>query len=202
MSASTTLTPEVLWAQRANLVYITVNLPDATPTINLTEDKLEVTATSDGKNYAVSIDFNQAINPETSVTKPSARNIFFTLMKKKEEWWPRLNKGSKKLNFVKTDFSRWKDEDDEDDEAEQADGMDMGMGGMGGMGGGMGGMGGGMGGMGGMGDMDFQKLMASMGQGGQGGMPSMGDYDDEQEDDSGDEAEEEEIPALETTEKH
>ncbi|KAG0283937.1 hypothetical protein BGZ98_006100, partial [Dissophora globulifera] len=58
------LTPEVLWAQRANLVYLTVNLSDATPKIDLTEDKLEITATADGKNYAATIEFNQAINPE------------------------------------------------------------------------------------------------------------------------------------------
>lgn len=54
----------VLWAQRANLVYVTVNLADTTPTINLTEDKLEVTATSDGKNYHVSLEFNKPIVPE------------------------------------------------------------------------------------------------------------------------------------------
>jgi hypothetical protein len=46
------------------LVYVTVALPDTTPTINLTEDKLEVTATSDGKNYHVSLEFNKPIVPE------------------------------------------------------------------------------------------------------------------------------------------
>lgn len=190
--SAATLTPEVLWAQRANLVYVTVNLADTTPTINLTEDKLEVTATSDGKNYHVSLEFNRPIVPETSTTKATARNIFFILNKKEDNWWPRLNKGNK-LNFVKTDFARWKDEDDEDDEPEQNEAMDMG--GMGGMPG-MGGMGGmpGMGGMGGMGGMDLQSLMASMGQGGN--MPDMGDYGDDQED-SGDE-DEDEIPPLET----
>lgn len=41
-------------------------------------------------------------------------------MKKKESdqtWWPRLVKGSKNPFFVKTDFSRWKDEDEEDEDA-------------------------------------------------------------------------------------
>ncbi|KAG0374950.1 Prostaglandin E synthase 3 (Cytosolic) [Mortierella sp. AD032] len=196
--STATLTPEVLWAQRANLVYVTVSLADTTPTITLTENKLEVTATSAGKDYAVSFEFNQPIVPETSITKATARNIFFTINKKDEAWWPRLNKGSK-LNFIKTDFARWRDEDDEEDEPEQNEAMDMGgmggMPGMGGMGGmpGMGGMGGmpGMGGMGGMGGMDLQSLMASMGQGGS--MPDMGEYDDQ--DESGDD--EDDIPPLE-----
>ncbi|KAF9118508.1 hypothetical protein BGX30_004528 [Mortierella sp. GBA39] len=169
--STATFTPEVIWAQRANLVYVTVNLADTTPTINLTADKLEVTATSDGKNYHVSLEFNKPIVPETSTTKATARNIFFILNKKEDDWWPRLNKGSK-LNFVKTDFARWKDEDEEDDEPEQNEAADMG----------------------GMGGMDLQSLMASMGQGG--GMPDMGDYGDDQ-DDSGDE-DEDEIPPLET----
>ncbi|KAG0000916.1 hypothetical protein BGZ80_000392 [Entomortierella chlamydospora] len=177
----------VLWAQRSNVVFVTVNIPDATaPVTNLTEDKLEFTATSDNKHYAVVIEFNQAIDPETSITKSSPRNFFFTLKKKEEKWWSRLTKGPKP-NFIKTDFARWKDEDDEDDEVDESSGMDMGGLGMPGMpGASMGG------GMGGMGDMDFQKLMASMGQGGQ-GMP---DFGDEQEGDSDDD----DVPALEETE--
>lgn len=37
------------------------------------------------------------------------------IYKKQEGYWPRLQKGNK-LNFVKVDFSRWKDEDEEEDE--------------------------------------------------------------------------------------
>ncbi|KAF9980591.1 hypothetical protein BGZ65_004900, partial [Modicella reniformis] len=109
----------VLWAQRANLVYLTVDLHDATtPEIDLKEDKLVVTAVSDGKNYAVRIEFHAPIDVEASTRNITPRNIVFVLIKKKPEWWARLNKGSK-LNFVKTDFARWKDEDDdEDDDAE------------------------------------------------------------------------------------
>jgi len=60
--------------------------------------------------------------------------------------------------FVKTDFSKWVDEDEQDGEPLKDDDMDP-MGGMGGMPG-MGGMGGmpGMGGMGGMGDMDLERV--------------------------------------------
>ncbi|KAI7823607.1 hypothetical protein BC939DRAFT_451493 [Gamsiella multidivaricata] len=69
---SHTLTPEVLWAQRANLVYLTVNLPDSAPTINLTADKLEITASSDGKEYAVTIEFYQPVEPEVRISSLSS----------------------------------------------------------------------------------------------------------------------------------
>lgn len=66
----------------------------------------------------------------------------------------RLTK-DKRVNFVKTDFARWADQDEQEgaavDEGFGGADQDMGMGGMGGMGGmpgmgGMGGMGGGPGG--------------------------------------------------------
>jgi hypothetical protein len=46
------------------------------------------------------------------------RNVFFLIPKKNQEdsYWPRLYAGSAKQSFVKTDFSRWRDEDDEDEE--------------------------------------------------------------------------------------
>lgn len=78
------------------------------------------------------------------------------------------------MNFIKTDFDRWVDEDEQDGvEADKGFGEEddfSGMGGMGGMGGmpGMGGMGG-MGGMPGMGGMGGMPGMGGMG-GGPGGM--------------------------------
>ena len=45
----------------------------------------------------------------------SPRSIVLVLSKaaKDEPYWPRLVKGPKNPNFVKTDFGRWVDEDEE-----------------------------------------------------------------------------------------
>ncbi len=86
----------------------------------------------------------------------------------KEEYWPRLTKEKVRNAFLKTDFSKWVDEDEQEGVEVETEDMDP-MGGMDAMGGGgmpgMGGMGGmppGMGGMGGMGGMppgmDFEKV--------------------------------------------
>lgn len=81
------------------------------------------------------------------------------------KFWPRLQKQPGKLSFVKTDFSKYKDEDEDDDEPAvdpqagmnaQLAQMMSGMPGMGGMSG--------MGGMPGMGGMDpamLEKVMAN-----------------------------------------
>lgn len=69
---------------------------------------------------------------------------------KKLEYWPRLTKEKAKNAFLKTDFSKWVDEDEQDGEPAIAEEPDLDMGGMGGMGG--------LGGMGGMGGMDFEKV--------------------------------------------
>ena len=75
-----------------------------------------------------------------------------------QEYWPRLTKDKVKSPYIKTDFSKWVDED-EQEVANTApapdDGMDFG-----GMGGGMGGGMPGPGGLGG-GDMDFSKVCIS-----------------------------------------
>lgn len=77
------------------------------------------------------------------------RLIDFNLEKKNKDakFWPRLLKSTGKAGWLKTDFSRWKDEDEEDEPAPSA-----GAGGFGDFGGG-GGMGG-MGGFGGGGDLE------------------------------------------------
>lgn len=101
----------------------------------------------------------------------TTRSLVLVLRKKeaKEAYWPRLTKEKIKHPFIKTDFSRWVDEDEQDGAEAVDEDLMEGMGGMGGgMGGmpgmeGLGGMGGmpGMGGMGGMGGMDFEKVRSS-----------------------------------------
>lgn len=58
-------------------------------------------------------------NGKDSKRSVSPRSIVFVLSKadKTEGYWPKLVSGTKP-NFVKTDFSRWKDEDEEDEAAE------------------------------------------------------------------------------------
>ncbi|OMJ28515.1 Protein wos2 [Smittium culicis] len=176
--------PTVLWAQRAELVYLTINLSDCKVSkFDLTEDKLEFAGSSNNQEYAFEIEFFDKVNVEESKKAVGQRSIFLHIAKKTTDapYWPRLQKGSK-LNFVKTDFNLWVDEDESDDEAPASaanpmmpPGMDFSQfGGMGGMPGmdalaGMGGMPG-MGGMGGMPGMD-----ALAGMGGMGGMPNMDD---------------------------
>lgn len=120
------------------------------------------------RNYAFELPLYAAIKAERTKKALSSRSLALVLYKEKLgiEYWPRLSKDKRPI-FVKTDFSKWVDEDEQDGEVEKEE-DDLGMGGMGGMPG-MGGMGGmpgleGMGGMGGMG----------------GGMPGMGGMDIQQ----------------------
>jgi prostaglandin-E synthase len=127
------LNPELLWAQRENEVYLTINVPDVTnPKIDLTEQTLFFAGDSAGKKYEVQLEFYESIDPEVfplafigqqSKKAVTPRQIVLILAKKEQgkSWWPRLLKNSKKPHFLKTDFARWKDEDEE----EESTGMDM-----------------------------------------------------------------------------
>ncbi|TPX36524.1 hypothetical protein SmJEL517_g01188 [Synchytrium microbalum] len=202
MASSADLFPEVLWAQRANEIYITINLADVTdPNIKLTPEALHFDGISHNQRYKVDLEFFKDVDPETSKRNITARSLVFVITKKEQdvEWWPRLLKKSGKTpHYIKTDFSKWRDEDDEEAEGgaggeggnpfdmdfSQFSNMGMGGGGMGGMPG-MGGMGGMMGGMPGMGGMDMS------------GMDMGGDDSDDDELPKGGEDLEDDLPVLE-----
>jgi len=207
----TTIAPEVLWAQRSsdldftkNVIFLTINAPELEPDyqLDITASKLTfkgVTKAAAGslphRQYAFDLELFGEIEPESAKKSEhlTGKSLSLVLKKKelKEDYWPRLSK-DKRVNFIKTDFFKWKDQDEQmegEDDADLGGGMDgmPGMGGMGGMGGmpGMGGMGGMpdmssmMGGMGGSGGMDFEKMMAQMKDMPGGGGLGDGDDDDD-----------------------
>jgi len=197
-----TLHPEVLWAQRSsateaarNVVYLSIMAPDVPKSdlkLDIQPTKLTFNGASATKKitYAGELEFYGEIDPAESKVNHTGRDIELVLRKKelKEEYWPRLLKGSAKVHWLKTDFNKWVDEDEQN---EKEDDPDMGMGGMEDMG--MGGMGGAFGAGGnGFGGIDFSKL--GSGPGGPGGMPMDFGGDDEGDDDEDDD---DEMPALE-----
>ncbi|KAH9177093.1 HSP20-like chaperone [Lactarius sanguifluus] len=182
--------PEVLWAQRSsesdkekNFLFVTVNLPDIVES-SIQYDlqptgltfKAQAGPGEQKSDFEFKVDFYKEIIPEESTKRLTSRSVVLNLRKKvlEQEYWPRLTKDKVKSPYIKTDFSKWVDEDEQESPSAALD-EEMNFGGMGGgmpgMGGGMPGMGGGMPGMGGIpglgdlggGDMDFSKMMASMG---------------------------------------
>ncbi|KAI9506045.1 HSP20-like chaperone [Coemansia spiralis] len=159
--ASSVLHPPVLWAQREDVVYLTIDLHDAqNAQIELKEQSIGFENTTDGNEYAFHLDFYKPIKPNAGKKSATGRRVFLVLDKAEGEWWPRLTKENQKPNFLKTDFDLWKDADDSEDEEPAHPGMDFSQMGMGDFGGpdalsnlaGAGGLGG-LGNLGGMGDL-------------------------------------------------
>lgn len=157
--SSTVKVPKVLWAQRSDIVYVTIEVVEAQDEhYELTKTSLTYSAIqgNTGEKYAVELPFYAEIDEVASQHHKTDRCTTFTLKKSDTEqpYWPRLLK-SGKPHYVHTDFGRWKDEDEEDEAASSF---------------------GGMGDMGGMGGMDFSQF-ANMA--GSGGFPMGGEDDDE-----------------------
>lgn len=156
------LEPEVLWAQRTNQLFVTINVPDVQdPKIEIDSDRIYFRGTQGHRVYEVELSLFKSVESDTAKLANPGRCIFLCLDKteKDVEYWPSLTKGKGKSPNVKIDFSRWIEED-ENEENEQVPGM---------------------------GDFDFSSL-AGMG-GGTGGFPDMkmpeGDFgasSDEEED--------------------
>ena len=116
-------------------------MPDV-PEKSFKLDLKPTTLTFDGhsdtlkRDYHVQLEFYAEIDPENSKVHHTARNVELKLRKKElnDEYWPRLLKEAKKLQFLKTDFDKWVDEDEQNEAPEEDFSQFGGMGGMPGMG--------------------------------------------------------------------
>uniref|UniRef100_A0A0N4ZCZ4 CS domain-containing protein n=1 Tax=Parastrongyloides trichosuri TaxID=131310 RepID=A0A0N4ZCZ4_PARTI len=126
------LHPQVLWAQRQNLVYITICVEDMeVEELKIDGKKVHIKGTK-GKNgqlYETDMELYDELNGEMYKRVSTARALELIVPKVKESWWPRFLSQSVRIPWLKVDFNRWKDEDESDDEDPLA-----GMSGMGNMG--------------------------------------------------------------------
>ncbi|XP_004495968.1 uncharacterized protein OsI_027940-like [Cicer arietinum] len=131
--------PEVKWAQRADKVYVTIQLPDSkNAKVDLTPDGILTFSASAGAEnhlYELQLPLFDKVNVEESKINVGVRGIFCVVQKAEIEWWKRLLKAEgKPPHYVKVDWDKWMDED-EDEAAGDLDlgGMDFSQfGGMGG----------------------------------------------------------------------
>lgn len=107
------LTPDVLWAQRPDGVFLTIDLNEAQDIkVSLDSEKLSFSGKAAGNHYEFTLDFFAPIVKEESKWSPK-RLIEFYLKKESEGTWTSLSK--KKLPWVKVDWKRWQDSDDEEE---------------------------------------------------------------------------------------
>jgi prostaglandin-E synthase len=159
----------VTWAQRKNMIYLTIcveDCKDAVVTIEPSKVYFKGTGGTEHKLYENTLELFDDIDAESSRKVVRDRNIEVMLMKKESgPFWPHLLKQKIKQHWLKVDFSKWKDEDDDSDVEGE----------------------------------DFQQMMQQMGSLNPGGgaeafgSPSLDDLDPEDETDSDDEA----LPDLE-----
>ncbi|XP_046397352.1 prostaglandin E synthase 3 isoform X2 [Ischnura elegans] len=138
VSGETIHPPPVMWAQRNNVVFLTICLEDCKePQIKLENDKVYFHGIggTDKKVHEVTIEFYKEVDADKSVQFKRDRNIEFMLRKKEPgPYWPHLMKDKKKYHWLKVDFNKWKDEDDSEDELGGNDELDEMMRQMGGLG--------------------------------------------------------------------
>lgn len=112
--------PRILWAQRKEVVYVTIEV------FEVKEEKIEIKDNvvsfsgvrgSDGAKFGVTLELFDSVDEEKSKVTVSHRDISLVLVKTEAgPFWPRLLKSTQKMHFIHTDFSKWIDEDEEDEE--------------------------------------------------------------------------------------
>ncbi|XP_062517825.1 prostaglandin E synthase 3-like [Corticium candelabrum] len=129
--------PEVVWAERSDVLYVTIRLTDIhNHKLDVTEEKLIFSGTggTQDRPYYCELEFFRPVKPQDTKQKITQREVFLKLTKQESgSYWNCLVKG-KKPHFVHTDFSRWKDEDDSEPEGDnepELEGLMSQMGGLG-----------------------------------------------------------------------
>ncbi|KAL2334986.1 hypothetical protein Fmac_016199 [Flemingia macrophylla] len=108
--------PLVKWAQRSDVLYITVELADANDVkLKLKpEGKFYFSATAGAEkiHYELDIDLFDKINVNNSKARASSRNICCLVKKAKNKWWRSLLKYFSPLttNFLRKGWGKWVDE--------------------------------------------------------------------------------------------
>ncbi|CAK9796904.1 Uncharacterized protein CG16817 [Anthophora plagiata] len=136
--------PPVLWAQRRDVLYLTICLEDCKdPVINIEPQMIYFKGVggTEQKMHELTMNLYGEIVPNTTVQNLKGRTLELVLTKKEEgPYWPRLIKEKTKAHWLKSDFNKWKDEEDSDDGVELKSEHDLEemmrqMGGLGGSGG-------------------------------------------------------------------
>ncbi|KAF7044538.1 hypothetical protein CFC21_053753 [Triticum aestivum] len=122
--------PEVLWAQRAEKVYLTISVPDAEDVVIKTEPQgiFSFSAVAHGESFSLALELFDSVLPEGSKTKTKvgSRNIICSIQKDKKCWWKRLLKSEAKHPYIKVDWNKWCDEDEESENSGSDDDFDGG----------------------------------------------------------------------------
>lgn len=124
MSSDISVPPPAVWAQRNDVIILTLNVECPDPIFKFTEDSMYFKGLGlpEKKNHEVTINFYNKINPDKVVSKNTSRCIEFIISKAdtKASYWPKLTNDKNKPHWLKVDFNRWKD-DGSDDEANEGD---------------------------------------------------------------------------------
>ncbi|XP_063229850.1 prostaglandin E synthase 3 isoform X2 [Bacillus rossius redtenbacheri] len=139
MSDDQVTPPPVMWAQRSQIVFLTICLEDCkNPEIKIEPDKIYFHGIggTEKKEHEVTMNLYKDVDPEKSLKFVRDRNIELVLKKKDDgPYWPQLMKDKKKYHWLKVDFNKWKDEDDSEDDMGQSEDLEEMMRQMGGLGG-------------------------------------------------------------------
>ncbi|XP_011502566.1 PREDICTED: something about silencing protein 10-like [Ceratosolen solmsi marchali] len=124
------LPPPVIWAQRNNILFVTICLEDCKdPTIIIEADKIYFKGIggTEKKMHEITVNLYKEIEPDKTVQSPKGRNFEMLLFKKENgpPFWPRLTKENKRFHWLKSDFNKWLDEDDSEDESKSKDLKDL-----------------------------------------------------------------------------
>lgn len=124
--------PPVLWAQRQDCLYVTIDLQDCqAPKVDVQNNEAgkcgvlkfsgSVAGPEGAENYAFELELSGEVKPEETKISTTPRHVFVVIFKKEAGYWERLQRKAGKLTYLKVDWNKWMDEDDMEDSKDPFD---------------------------------------------------------------------------------
>jgi len=117
------LAPFVYWAQSNTEVLLRVDLKDVKdPQISIEEGEIDFSTIGVGsqgvQQYSFVLEFYLPVCTENPTIEVFDREVRIKITKQEPDWWPRLLYEQQKLQWLKVDFDRIKNESDSEEEKE------------------------------------------------------------------------------------
>lgn len=125
MAAGGLLTPVVAWAQRKDVLLLTVKIPGLTdPDIKVEAEQLVLSSGSrNGQRYELRIPFLHKVEPSghRQVVRENTIELVLPKAEQGAPFWGRLVADKEKQHWLRVDFNKWVDEEDTESEEEPAE---------------------------------------------------------------------------------
>jgi prostaglandin-E synthase len=103
----------IIWAQRKDRIFLTAEIEDLQiEQMNCQNNQFTLKGANSLNRYELKLELFADLKWDDHKRVESSRHVELVLPKLEDKWWPRLLKSTSKVQWIKSDFDKWIDEEE------------------------------------------------------------------------------------------